>query len=312
MIQRVMKIFCLAIALLSELVCQLAIADQVRMDLQHDGDSRFYNLYIPTSYREDRQLPLVIVLHGRSGNGQRMADLTRFNSRADRHGFVVAYPEGIDNQWNYLHGISGFKAQPNDSDFLLELADAIRERYRIDTKRIYIAGISNGGFMAQRLACYAPGKFAAFASVAAGGFAAMPLDCNNNSPTSMIYVHGTADNKVPWQGMGIKDAEGNRQLVTMSIANSVKFWADHNHCGPDVASSEIQPAGESPGTQVKIFTSSGCNEGSEVVLYAVIGGGHNWPGAPDIIPPAIAGQVNMDFHASDVIWSFFKNKPLAN
>ena len=43
---------------------------------------------------------------------------------------------------------------------------------------------------------------------------------------------------------------------------------------------------------------------TEVVLYAIIGGGHNWPGALDIIPPSIAGRVNMDIHACDVIWSF--------
>ena len=251
---------------------------------------------------------MLVVLHGRSSNGQRMADLTRFNLRADKYGFVVVYPEVRRKQWNYLHGILGFKEQPNDSEFLLKITKAIKSKYSIDNKRIYVTGISNGGFMVQRLACYAPEKFAAFASVAAGGYAAMPTECVNKGPVNMLYMHGTADGKVPWEGLGITDDDGNQQLVTMSIANSVKFWANRNQCSPDVASKEIPAKGSSPGTRVKIFSSNDCIGNAEVVLYAIIGGGHNWPGAPDIIPPSIAGQVNMDIHASDVIWSFFSTK----
>jgi polyhydroxybutyrate depolymerase len=305
-----MKKMWLIISLFLGPACQIAIADQIRMDFEHDGTSRSYHLYVPTSHNRNEQVPLLILLHGRSSNARRMADLTKFNLRADNHGFVVVYPEGIDGQWNYLHGISGFREQPNDSDFLVEIVDGVKNSYNIDATRIYVAGISNGGFMAQRLACYAPDKFAAFASVAAGGYAAMQVECKNASPINMLYVHGTADEKVPWQGLGIKDGEGNRQLVTMSISNSVKFWVDRNHCGPNIDRKEILPAGRSPGTQVKILTSSDCIDNAQVVLYAVIGGGHNWPGEPNIIPPEIAGRVNMDIHASDVIWSFFRTKQL--
>ena len=180
--------------------------------------------------RANRLTPLLIALHGRSSNGPRMANLTSFNLRADKYGFIVIYPDGVAKQWNYLHGISGFKQQPNDSDFLLKIVDEVKAGYSIDANRIYVTGISNGGFMAQRLACYAPDKFAAFASVAAGGYAAMSVDCNNNAPVNMLYLHGTADIKVPWKGLGIEDASGNQQLVTMSIANSVKFWANRNRC----------------------------------------------------------------------------------
>jgi polyhydroxybutyrate depolymerase len=289
---------------------QAGKADQSRQFLDHDDLPREYQLYVPSSYEKARRTPLLIILHGRSSNGQRMADLSSFNSRADLHGFIAVYPEGINKQWNYLHGISGFNKQPNDSEFLLKIVEAVRSKYNVDDKRIYATGISNGGFMVQRLACYAPDKFAAFASVAAGGYAAMPAKCVDKGPVNLLYMHGTADEKVPWQGLGITDDSGNQQLVTLSIANSVKFWANRNQCSPDVTRKEIPTKGDSSGTRVQILSSNDCDGNAEVVLYAIMGGGHNWPGAPNIIPPSIAGRVNMDIHASDVIWSFFSSKKL--
>ena len=275
------------------------------MTFQHDGIERSAYLYIPTTVKVSDSPALLIALHGRTSNGLRMAELTEFNARAEHHGFIVAYPDGLDRQWNYLHGISGHQAYPNDSGFILRLIELLKDSHHVDPGRIYVTGISNGGFMVQRLACYAPDVFAGFASVAAGGYAAMPVECKSDPPVNMLYMHGTADEKVPWQGLGVKDADGNQQLVTMSVMNSVKFWAARNRCGPGVGSKELLPGGNSPGTHVKIFTSSECEGNVQVVLFAIVGGGHNWPRKPDFIPPRIAGRVNMDIHASDVIWRFF-------
>jgi len=255
-------------------------------------------------------MPLLMALHGRPGNAQRMADLTSFNSRADEYGFIVVYPQGMQQYWNYLHGILGYREHPNDSDFLLNVIDAVKSEYSIDDKRVYVTGISNGGFMAQRLACYAPDKFAAFASVAAGGYAGMSADCKDNGPVNMLYMHGTADTKVPWNGLSVNDADGNPQLVTMSIHDSINFWIDRNRCSAEVTQMEIPPRDSSSLTRVKTFASTNCEVNAEVVLFAIIGGGHNWPGVADFIPAPTAGLVNMDIHASDVIWSFFSAKQL--
>lgn len=305
MICHSMKILQLIALLIAGLPSLHVQAGQSRQTLLQDGVLREYQLFIPSSYDQEKPAPLLLALHGRTGDGQRMADLTSFNSRADEHGFIAVYPDGVDKQWNYLHGISGYREQPNDSKFLLAIIAAVRNKFNINSKRIYVTGISNGGFMAQRLACYAPDKFSAFASVAAGGYAAMAIACVDGGPVNMLYMHGTADTKVPWQGLAVADAAGNRQPVTMSITGSVKFWSGRNRCSADVDSREIPVKGNSPGTRVKVLSARHCMDSAAVVLYAIIGGGHNWPGAPGIIAPAIAGEVNMDIHASDVIWSFF-------
>ena len=305
-----MKKLRITILLLAGIAGPNTNADQIELSLEHEGAARTFQLYVPSSYQKGKPTPLLLALHGRPGNARRMADLTSFNSRAERHGFIAVYPQGLHQYWNYLHGILGYRQQPNDSDFLLKVVDAIESEYSIDDKRVYVTGISNGGFMAQRLACYAPQKIAAFASVAAGGYAGMSIECENNAAVNMLYMHGTDDTKVPWNGLSVKDADGNPQLVTMSIRDSVKFWVDRNQCSTEVTSMEISPRQSSSPTRVKSFSSTNCQTRAEVVLYAIIGGGHNWPGVADFIPASIAGRVNMDIHASDVIWSFFSTKPL--
>lgn len=296
------RILCL---LLAGLVSTPSAAEQSRVVINHGGLARAYNLYVPSSYDGSTAVPLLLALHGRSGNGQRMANLTGFNTRAEAHGFLVAYPESLSGSWNYLYGIPGAQSLPDDVGFLHAVAGAVADDYHIDPQRLFVTGLSMGGFMAQRLACDAENPFAAFASVAASGYAAMPANCANPDSVDALYVHGTADQTVPWQGLGIEDEAGNRQRVTLSIAASVRFWVEHNRCDSEAKSFDLPPAGQSPGTRVKVVASQDCAEDSSVVLYAVIGGGHNWPGSVGIIPPAVAGPVNLDIHASDVIWSFF-------
>jgi len=300
----------LFVVLFGILFSQTALTGQSQQILNFEGLSRSYNLYIPEKFKDDKLLPLLVVLHGRTGTSQRMADLSDFNTRAEQHGFVAAYPQGLQKQWNYLHGISGYRPQPNDSEFLLRMIEQISVAHPVDKNRIFLTGISNGGFMAQRLACYAPEKFAAFASVAAGGYAHMDAECKQGQPVSMLYIHGTSDTKVPWNGLTLKDSKGNQQAVTMPIAESLKFWSNQNRCGATVDKVEIIESGRSPGTQVRRFQSTECANGADMVLYAIINGGHNWPGVADFIPPSVAGLVNLDIHASDVIWEFFRDKKL--
>ena len=276
--------------------------------LMHEGVERSYDLHVPASYQAGSLVPLLVALHGRSGSAARMEELTDFNLRADQYGFMVVYPETMRATWNYLHGISGYQPRPNDSEFLLGLVETLAGEYSIDTDRVYVAGISNGGYMAQRLACYAPERFAGFASVAAGGYGAMALDCKEYSPVNILYIHGTEDALVPWQGLQIENANGNQELVAMSITDSLKFWSRRNHCGQDVLRQQLPQGGDSPGTSVQFLTARECRADAEVSLYAVIGGGHNWPGNRSVIPPDVAGAVNMDIHASDVILSFFRGK----
>ena len=295
----------LPVVLLLVSPCPAIAADNAALVFEFENETREYRLYLPAAGATGEPRPLLLVLHGRGASGARMAELTGFDARAARHGFVVVYPDALEGRWNYLHGIPGAAEGPDDVGFLQALSDAITRRHDIDPARRYVVGISNGGFMAQRLACADGSRFAGFASVAAGAFAVLPEHCRRTRPIDALYLHGTADRLVPWNGLGIESDDGERQRVTLSISDSLRFWVQANRCDAEVDVLDLPSRGRSPGTRVKVLASRGCANDVRVALYAIIGGGHNWPGVAGAIPAPVAGAVNLDIHASDVIWSFF-------
>jgi len=66
----------------------------------------------------------------------------------------------------------------------------------------------------------------------------------------------------------------------------------------------------SDGTKVRKEIYGGCRDGVEVVLYAIEGGGHTWPGGLQYLPESIIGRTSRDFNASEVIWQFFEEHPM--
>ena len=85
-----------------------------------------------------------------------MEALTHFDDLADREGFMVAYPDGLNNEWNFVRGVRGYAMTQDDTAFLVALIDHIGADHPVDKARVYLAGFSNGGFMAERVACENP------------------------------------------------------------------------------------------------------------------------------------------------------------
>jgi len=298
----VLRILCLA---LLGLYSAWAFADLTKQSFDYEGETRSYEFFVPPTYDGSAALPLVLALHGDGGNGEHMVHLTGFDVRAAEHHFFVAYPNSPHEDWNYLYGIPGADEGPDDISFIYRLIEAIGRDYQIDRQRLFVSGISSGGFMAQRLACEKDGKFAAFASVAANGYGAMPATCRARPPIDALYLHGTQDSLAPWQGKSVSGPDGETRQVLMSITDSMKFWSALNHCDAQIESRNLPRSGRSPETRVEVYTPKSCTGGAQVMLYGIIGGGHNWPGTDGLMPPHIAGAINYDFHATDAIWSFF-------
>jgi polyhydroxybutyrate depolymerase len=269
-----------------------------------DETPRTYALYIPESYDPAVAMPLVLALHGRFGTGVGTASLTDMNQLAEKYGFIALYPDGINQEWNYIRDIPGYPTGPNDTQFLADLIADISQDVAVDPSRIYVAGFSNGGFMAERLACDAPDQYAAFATVSAAGFGGMPTVCAQPNPVAMLLIHGTDDTNIPWNGQA--QTIGDRTIyVLYPVPETLAFWAQYIGCQPELEAEDLPPQGGSPGTQVRVLTVQGCPDGTGLQLYAVVGGGHNWPGKPGRIPVEIGGQVNTDIDAGDIIWQFF-------
>jgi polyhydroxybutyrate depolymerase len=266
-------------------------------NLTFEGQERTYLIHVPPGYNSQVPVPLLLALHGRGGDGSSMARLTAFNYLADEENFIVVYPDGLDNRWNFVTDPPGYgRMRQDDVGFLLALLDEVSSQYSIDATRVYVTGFSNGGFMTQRLACAAPERFAAFASVGGAGFVGLSELCQTPSSLSLLLMHGTEDSIVPWSG------HTRRRLE--SVEETFAFWSIYTGCDGEVTETALAQQGHSPDTSVTLLTAF-CPEGNELLLYEVEGGGHNWPGVPDVLPENVAGRVTMDILASEVIWEFF-------
>ena len=153
--------------------------------------------------------------------------------------------------------------------------------YRIDKSRIYAAGFSGGGMLAHALGCEMSDRFAAIASVA--GVLFPKLTCQPARPVSILEMHGTADNNVPYLGL---------PPDMPSTATTIQFWVTENGC-----------PGSPTQTVSGITTTSiwvGCRGGTVVRLDTVNGGHHQWFGSG--LNP-VPGEPN----STAEIWRFFSN-----
>ncbi len=275
----------------------------------YSGAARSYDLYVPPSTDSADPMPVVFGLHGRSGTGLGFAYLSDMNRVAREKGFIAIYPDGVNNEWDYVLGTPGFEdySSVDDSDFFVKLVDDLAKDLAIDQDRLYVAGFSNGGFMAQRAACDAPDRFAAFATISASLYPYFIDLCESTPPVPMMVIHGTDDNNILWNGVTVQDFE-----VSLSVPDTVLFWAVHDQCEPDLVESMVMPSLEpNPTTTVYRYTFGGCAVGSDVLFYAIQGGGHNIPGIRGRLDEAIAGQTTIDINGAEEIWKFFSAHTLS-
>lgn len=268
--------------------------------LRVGDDERSYVLHVPANLDHNNPAPLVLVFHGRLGTGQLMEQMTGFSEMANQ-GFIVAYPDGIGRSWNAGHGVGLAESEGvDDVGFIARLIDALSAEFKIDPRRIYAAGMSNGGMFAYRLACELKGRIAAVASVAGPLPPQIADHCNQAGPLSILHIHGTADRIVPWEG-----GETSSGGKILSVDATMHLWAGAQKC------SEQSVITFSKGN-VSCQSYSNCSTGAAVSLCRVEGGGHTWPGSqPAGILEAVVGPTNQDVNATAMIWTFFEQHKVA-
>ncbi len=268
---------------------------------------RSYNLYIPASYNPNKLMPVVLGFHGGTTTARRFARTTGFNKLAHEKGFIIVYPEGIKRNWNDGRDAQGLPTQ-DDVRFVTTIIEDLNKNINIDRRRIYAVGISNGGFLTQRLACQLSDKIAAFASV--GSTLAEPLqyNCQTKRPVSIMMINSKEDKIVPWTGGRMSKGKGGNIL---SVRSTIEFWRDKNRCNSK--NPKIQRIGDNEpddGTSVEVTSYYQKCSNSEVVLVAISGGGHTWPSGSDQ-PQWVVGRTSRKINGSQFIWNFFARHALA-
>ncbi|MBX3205779.1 MAG: alpha/beta fold hydrolase [Labilithrix sp.] len=192
---------------------------------------RPYAVTTPSKYDAKVPTPLVVLLHGYSGNAGFQDAYFKLSALAEKKTFLVALPEGtkdaVNNQfWNASDACCDFAQKGvDDVAYLKAVIADMKGRFNVDAKRVHVVGHSNGGFMAHRLACELSSEIAGIVSLAGAAFAD-PTKCKASEPVAVLQVHGDADETVLYAG---------GSLVTgappyPSAKTTVATWASKNGC----------------------------------------------------------------------------------
>lgn len=280
------------IFLIAMLTCSSVSAQQqIDQHLTVDGIKRDFLTYIPATDKPEK-LPLVISLHGGFASPKGMFHLADFRPVAEREKFIVVCPASkhIWHDGADIHGI-------DDVKFIDHLITYMIDTYHVDANRVYVTGISNGGFMTSRLACQLYKRIAAIAVVAATLNIGEGYDLV--SPMPVLYMHGTKDHIVTYNGGKMF---GRRIYSQEQI---IKKWVKLNKCNtkPIV---KIIPDTAHDGTSIVKEEYDNPNNGLKVVGYTINNGGHTWPGGWQYMPKFIVGKTTHNLNACETIWDFFK------
>jgi poly(3-hydroxybutyrate) depolymerase len=137
---------CVLVFFAALLFASVASAQLIQQSTTFNGLERIWFVHVPPSYDGSRAVPLVVALHGSGGSGDALANVTRWNEKADQAGFIVVYPNAsasVGNIWNIFFLVKA----PDDVAWLAELLQRLQQAYSIDRMRIYMTGFSNGASM---------------------------------------------------------------------------------------------------------------------------------------------------------------------
>lgn len=277
----------------------------------HDGIKRSCLLYVPDHLDTSKSYPLIIALHGGRGNGKRMIDLTQggFNKLADKDSFIVAYPDGIGKNWNdgrqdMPYSYKAHRKNIDDVGFISCLIDELVNKHNVDSKRVYVTGMSNGALMTHRLAIELADKIAAVAPVCGN----IPADLKSSPKDTVpvLIINGVSDPLVPYEGGYIHFLKKKLGKVE-STNGSVTFWIRNNFNINSPVVNELPDIYTADSCHVRKTTFGTCGNACEVVLITIEGGGHTWPGGWQYLSEKWVGRTCRDIDACETICEFFRN-----
>jgi polyhydroxybutyrate depolymerase len=243
-----------------------------------------------------------LLLHGGLGTADGMERIAHYNQIADAHGVLAVYPQGWRRSWNDGRpNTPAAKAHVDDVKFMSGLIDKLAADYDIDRKRVFASGMSNGGFMTQRLGCELADRIKAIAPVAGTMGTEYAPTCHPARPVSILEIHGTDDPLIPFNGGQDRGRDGG--TTDVSVMDTYNFWVRNNGCSTPTVTQLPDRAND--GTTTTVHAARPCASGSAALLYVVNGGGHTWPGGAQYLPALLVGRTSRDFDASETITQFF-------
>ncbi len=233
--------------------------------------NRPYRLVVPTSYTGSTAVPFVMLLHGYTASGQGQDTYFRMSELAQARGFILATPDGLvdgfgQRYWNATNYCCGFNTTKQDDVLYLgAIMNEVRQNYRIDPKRVFFIGHSNGGFMSHRMACDRAPRIAGIVSLA-GAQWKDESNCVPDGGVAVLQVHGTNDGTVSYMG----------GTLYPGAVETVTTWANLYGCGAALTSAgaDLDIEAGLAGAETKREHFTGCAAGTASELWTIQNGGH--------------------------------------
>lgn len=269
-----------------------------KQSFTYQGEKRKFRIYFPENYDENGLHPVVIALHGRFGDGKQMEKSSLFNPIADENNVIMVYPDGYEKSWNDGRG-EGPAADDNIDDvgFIDALINLIIGDYAVDDSRIYVCGMSNGGFMSMRLAHELNNRIAAFGTVTGS------LSSNYNEPLNqsvpVMLIAGTEDPLVPYSGGEVAESG----TYSLGFEDLLDYYAANNNCS--ILNIQQLPQVNDDGVTAEKWVYSDCSNNEKCILFKNIGAGHTWPSGDSALGENVVGKESSEIDASRELMSFF-------
>jgi polyhydroxybutyrate depolymerase len=288
----------LAAAALLAALPQPAAAASGRISIESGGVSRTAILVQHRRLKQARR-PLVIVLRSSHEKGPRLKRIFGLEELAGSAGPVLVYPDPVGGRWSEAPG----QEATRDAAFIRDLINKLVSDGVVDRRKVFIIGVSNGGFTAFRLACDNTSLFAGAAAVITAAPADLGATCKPSRPLPLLMIVGTADPSVPFAGG--KANLSDSKIDVLSADATLAIFAKAAGCGDGRTTTTLPDRDTRDGTRAYLDKLNGCKVPVEVLR--VEGGGHSVPGHWGGVgsESARGGPHNNDFESARLIWDFF-------
>ena len=291
-----------------------------------------YTLYIPSSYKATKEVPLLVALHGggqgtmndAKANRQFFADYTGLNTVAEKYGFIVVYPRQSTENHSYGYDYWNWYIQQaktaKEPTAIYNIVGEVKRAYSIDDARVFICGLSAGAAMAQIVAVNYNTTFAGCCAVAGITFKSGSIyevnDLQSQGP-SMNNEHIATR---------IYDSMGNgRRLAKMLVVTGTADERVHPKNSLVMAQTwaiAMDKINSNIDTELKTETLVGIDDieykksvyatlnGEELcTLYEVVGMEHSWPGSNKGVSISITSGQDLGYKGgidlNEVMCEFF-------
>ena len=268
------KVFLLLLVLIAPLGIERSSAAVVNFP-----SARSFSLFVPSNYSDAAPAPLVIALSGYNESGADFERYLKLTPLAQSNGFLYVHPDGRKD----IHGIRFWNGTPeccdfqnpkvDDAKYIMNIISQVEAKYSVDINRIFIIGHSNGGFLANNLACNYSDQIAAVINMAGGSYT-KASSCKPSSPISVLEIWGTAD-----ETYKINHILGKPIPGALKIFNG---WGAINQCDAITQTSpqKLDLDRKIAGAETAVVQYQNCPVGTSIDFWRIVGGGH----APSLSP----------------------------